>query len=156
METSWSRRWNWEKPRRSKLIFSILKSWFSGSCRRGLWQSLCRRRGDPNSECTAPTTRPGGGRAFLFQSFSFFRASLSFKNLFFLQAGGQDLTEEEVAKLDLELEMELDDVNAENIDWIISSSFFCKLVKLGKLWIGVWIWNTIPFFCCCNPVCHLP
>ena len=50
------------------------------------------------------------------ESFSFFRASLSFKNLFFLQAGGQDLTEEEVAKLDLELEMELDDVNAENID----------------------------------------
>ena len=46
----------------------------------------------------------------------FFGASLSFKNLFFLQSGGQDLTEEEVAKLDLELEMELDDVNAENID----------------------------------------
>ena len=46
----------------------------------------------------------------------FFRASLSFKNFFFLQSGGQDLTEEEVAKLDLELEMELDDVNAENID----------------------------------------
>ena len=50
------------------------------------------------------------GEIFFFQSFSFF------KNLFFLQAGGQDLTEEEVAKLDLELEMELDDVNAENID----------------------------------------
>ena len=56
------------------------------------------------------------GELFFFQSFSFVRASLSFKNLFFLQAGGQDLTEEEVAKLDLELEMELDDVNAENID----------------------------------------
>ena len=59
------------------------------------------------------------GELFFFQSFSFFRVvlfALSFENLFFLQAGGQDLSEEEVAKLDLELEMELDDVNAENID----------------------------------------
>ena len=48
---------------------------------------------------------------------SLFSEPLSlFKILFFLQSGGQDLTEEEVAKLDLELEMELDDVNAENID----------------------------------------
>ena len=35
---------------------------------------------------------------------------------FLIQSGGQELTEEEVAKLDLELELELDNVNAENID----------------------------------------
>ena len=40
----------------------------------------------------------------------------NFLKNFQIKSGGQELTEEEVANLDLELELELDNVNAENID----------------------------------------
>ena len=151
METSWSRRWNWEKPRRSKLCHfqHVQKLILRLVPARALTVSLSAA-GWPQLwvHCTDNKTRWR-------KSFSFVRASLSFKNLFFLQAGGQDLTEEEVAKLDLELEMELDDVNAENIDWIISL-FFLPIGWIRQImnWRVNLKYNS--FFCCCNPVCHLP
>ena len=156
MEISWSRRWGWVKLKRWKQcwIFVVVNFWCQGEGWWGLWQSLCWWRSDAHSQCLAQAAGPGD-KNYTIKSILRPPCGPKNANSFFLllqSGGGQEMTEEEVANLDLELELELDNVNADNIDWAISPP---PLVWLGNLRLAS-NWNKLALSHYLTCACSFP